>query len=364
MAHTSLFFLCILLARYFPYTHTQDDSISTALSNACDEFSGNGFCQAYANVEECRFDGGDCCECTCVDISGDAWDDQDYACRDTTTECFDPFLTCPGDSNLIGDGVCDETINTRLCGYDGGDCCPCTCSDCSDVDCLNPGASQQLYDCEGAPSGFPLCVGGVQFLIVENTAQARALADAMNCSGGVFHVSWKGNVVVDKPIWVFNGTVLNVTGVGLNAEMDGNGSIRLWTVIDASLHMSSMKVSNGNATGGGAIAAPGSTLIVKHTVFAGNVASKDGGAIFASEGSVLLFDGAIEFFDNNASSGGALHITAMSKASWAGGTTFTGNVGGALSVRNGSMASWEAEVTFSGQVGEAALEVHGGSVVR
>ena len=262
------------------------------------------------------------------------------------------------------DSLCDSKNNNQYCLFDGGDCCPCTCSDCSDVDCLDPDASQQLYDCEGAPSSFPPCVGEVETLMVENTTQARALADAVKCSGGVFHVSWKGNIIVDKPIWVFGGTVLNVTGVGLNAEMDGNGTTRLLTVVDASLHISSMKISNGNATGGGAIAAAGSTLIVKHTVFAGNVASKDGGAIFALEGSLVLFDGTIEFFDNNASSGGAMYIAALSNASWAGGTTFIGNVGGALSVRKGSMASWEAEVTFSGQTGDAALGVHGGSVVR
>ena len=79
---------------------------------------------------------------------------------------------------------------------------------------------------------------------MESTAQARALAEAANCSGGVFHVSWKGNFVVDKTIWVVDGTVFNVTGAGSSAEMDGNSTTRLFTVVDASLYVSNMIVSN------------------------------------------------------------------------------------------------------------------------
>ena len=28
---------------------------------------------------------------------------------------------------VIGDGRCDEEYNTQACGFDGGDCCECTC---------------------------------------------------------------------------------------------------------------------------------------------------------------------------------------------------------------------------------------------
>ncbi|CAM9647459.1 unnamed protein product [Laminaria digitata] len=30
---------------------------------------------------------------------------------------------------LTGDGKCDEEHNTQACGFDGGDCCECTCWD-------------------------------------------------------------------------------------------------------------------------------------------------------------------------------------------------------------------------------------------
>ncbi len=46
----------------------------------------------------------------------------------------------------IGNGRCDAALNVPACGFDGGDCCPCTCSDgptysCSDndFDCIYPG---------------------------------------------------------------------------------------------------------------------------------------------------------------------------------------------------------------------------------
>ena len=45
----------------------------------------------------------------------------------------------------IGNGRCDAELNVPSCGYDGGDCCPCSCVDgpthsCSDsdFDCLYP----------------------------------------------------------------------------------------------------------------------------------------------------------------------------------------------------------------------------------
>ncbi|CAM9634631.1 unnamed protein product, partial [Ectocarpus sp. 12 AP-2014] len=52
----------------------------------------------------------------------------------------------------IGDGYCDDDLNTPECGYDGGDCCSCTCqsrwdddnscsSEYNSFDCKDPSAS-------------------------------------------------------------------------------------------------------------------------------------------------------------------------------------------------------------------------------
>ena len=347
-AHFSFFSLYLLLVYYILNARG-----ATSYEGYCELNGGNGFCEHALNNEECNYDGGDCCEDSCIDGTFD--------CGAVPFDCIDPQFACEG----IGDGLCDPNNNNRYCLFDKGDCCPCTCSDCSEVDCLDPDAFQQLYDCKEEPTSLPPCGDDkAEPWTVENTTQARALAEAANCSGGVFHVSWKGSVVVDKTIWVVDGTVFNVTGVGSSAEMDGNSRTRLFTVVDASLYVSNMIVSNGIATGGGAIAASNSTLTFSRTVFAGNTASKDGGAIFTSEKSIVSFEGVIEFFNNNAPSGGALYITASSIASFTGETNFTDNVGEALSVRDGSVVSWTSEVTFSGQEGGAALGVHDGSTVR
>ncbi|CAN0487669.1 unnamed protein product, partial [Scytosiphon promiscuus] len=51
---------------------------------------------------------------------------------------------------LISDGQCDRSANTFECGWDGGDCCECTCVD-GNTPCGDPG-----YDCRD-PRGGGVC---------------------------------------------------------------------------------------------------------------------------------------------------------------------------------------------------------------
>ncbi|CAN0299983.1 unnamed protein product [Ascophyllum nodosum] len=53
------------------------------------------------------------------------------AFTDTTSGCFD-----------ASDGYCDSLYNSAECGYDGGDCCECTCVDGFFHECGSNG-----YDC-------------------------------------------------------------------------------------------------------------------------------------------------------------------------------------------------------------------------
>jgi hypothetical protein len=83
---------------------------------------GDGACDVDVNVGECKFDGGDCCPTTC---SGEACGGGTYWCRDVAV-----FRNCPklSDPNRLGDGVCDPSpFNTKDCGFDAGDCCESTC---------------------------------------------------------------------------------------------------------------------------------------------------------------------------------------------------------------------------------------------
>ena len=82
---------------------------------------GNGQCDAALNVPSCGYDGGDCCPCTCVSSS-------EHSCADSSSDCLYPGCddsttsteaACVGEYH--GDGFCDSDQNSAACGYDGGD---------------------------------------------------------------------------------------------------------------------------------------------------------------------------------------------------------------------------------------------------
>ena len=74
------------------------------------------------------------------------------------------FIECNGITSSIADGYCDRINNNIECGYDGGDCCECTCSrgrlfPCgfNGFDCLVPSASNVASKCQHAVSNSRLC---------------------------------------------------------------------------------------------------------------------------------------------------------------------------------------------------------------
>lgn len=96
-----------------------------------------------------------------------------YATR--TTALSNKYADCSsvgGIPRYAGDGDCDSYNNNEACGYDGGDCCFCTCENieqkkCGDSGyyCLDPDASD---DCRNVTTGdYPECnnVGGKPALI-------------------------------------------------------------------------------------------------------------------------------------------------------------------------------------------------------
>lgn len=84
---------------------------------------GNGQCDAALNVRACGYDGGDCCSCTCVDSD-------EHSCGDSVFNCLYPGCDDATASSTeettcveeeLGDGGCDSSQNSAFCGYDGGD---------------------------------------------------------------------------------------------------------------------------------------------------------------------------------------------------------------------------------------------------
>ncbi|CAN0547179.1 unnamed protein product, partial [Laminaria digitata] len=49
--------------------------------------------------------------------------------------CFSQDTSCSRDLDWLNDGYCDPENNNLDCGYDGGDCCVCTCVDSPIYDC-------------------------------------------------------------------------------------------------------------------------------------------------------------------------------------------------------------------------------------
>ena len=166
----------------------------------------------------------------------------------------------------IGDGECDGINNTPDCGYDGGDCCICTCVDSmtctSGFNCIDLDAGDELYACDEIPSDITSpCSDDVEKnWIVENAAQARTLAETTKCSGGSFQVEWRGNISMDQTIYAVDGTVLHIYGTHAGAVISGNLEKRLITVVNASLYLKNVRVEFGLAVVGGAIAASRSNL--------------------------------------------------------------------------------------------------------
>jgi hypothetical protein len=116
---------------------------------------GNGKCNmGAANSLECGWDGGDCCEATCLsnpDAAARARCGQNgYDCKDPLPGTFSPTPApvCNAKSFVLGNGKCNMgAANSLECGWDGGDCCEATCLSNPDA-AARARCGQNGYDCK------------------------------------------------------------------------------------------------------------------------------------------------------------------------------------------------------------------------
>ena len=297
------------------------------------------------------------------------------------------YPDCDVPEYYINDSYCDDLSNTAECGWDGGDCCECTCKSDSrygcytwNYDCQDPEA-QLLFEATGctAPSltkpEVSPCPPEVQAKwVVNNTEGATLLAEAIFCSRGNFDVTWMRHVNVTKTIYVLDGVSLNITGAS-DAVMDGGGKVRVLLVSNGQLYLQNLEIINGNGSEGGAIfAGPGSELFVDGASFSSNIAQNMGGAVYIESSNVTLvsnaFDGNsavyggamyvvnstvtrsvnVSFRGNNAENGGAI-VIANSNVTWSEYTTFISNNatknGGALLITGSSYVGWDVQHEIS-----------------
>ena len=102
----------------------------------------NGICEDDVNVEECDYDGGDCCS---QDSNINFCDD--CLCIQPHNEVTEEWVSqCPWYPWLVGDGNCDDFLNHQGCYHDKGDCCDAYASHqfCQDCQCLIPMGDHHL----------------------------------------------------------------------------------------------------------------------------------------------------------------------------------------------------------------------------
>ena len=299
---------------------------------------------------------------------------------------------CNGTVSFISDGYCDSGNNNGKCGWDGGDCCGCTCNssssrtygyDCGVVGyaCEDPDAPLFIpggNECKDisflslTKPSVPSCPQAFEVgMYVESTSDALELANATSCSGGDFSVEWRGHVDVGITIRVLDGTSVRITGVS-EAVANGGGTVPIFFISNGYLYLNNIGIANGNGSEGGAIFADsGSKLFVEGVSFTSNTAQSMGGAIFAVssnatlvsttfEGnsadiggavvvlnSTLTTKGYTSFHDNSAGYGGAVFAALNSIVIGSGNTTFINNNatehGGAIFIAGTSYLRWNMQ---------------------
>ena len=167
--------------------------------------------------------------------------------------------------------------------------------------------------------------GSDENLQVDDATGLEKLKAAVNCSGGGDVVAvWSGDVALESPVLVGSGISLNVLGQGgVGAVARGNSQTRLFVVSSgAQLKLSKLKLVEGSAKNGGAILSNGS-LTLDTCEFAGNVATTDGGAVWARDGNVTI--SRVEFSGNSAARFGGAVFTLGAELVIDDGALFDGN---------------------------------------
>ena len=217
-------------------------------------------------------------------------------------------------TETIGDGRCDSENNNSDCGYDGGDCCLCTCISNPDgcttnsfVDCIDPEieSMDEIFGCEEKPI-YTTCPIGTQKWTVNNEDDANSLSIATSCYGGIFEVEWEGDVTLEKDIQVLGGSTLRVSGKG-TSSIHGLGT-RLFTVDNSKLVLNGINITSGTSSIGGAIASRDSILLADQVQFIDNSATY-GGALFISGESTTTLENDLFSMNSASLDGGAIYTS-------------------------------------------------------
>ena len=148
---------------------------------------------------------------------------------------YDPYASCAGNLAYISDGYCDSINNNPDCGWDGGDCCEDTCvtdsaptgttqydcdGDGAQNDTNNDGCWDACYDPSTAcGNGIPTCNDDYQFGVL--------VGQCVNYSNSI-QIFWNngcsGSITMDGATLIFDTSSTlppyNVTGLDPNTRYD------------------------------------------------------------------------------------------------------------------------------------------------
>lgn len=157
-------------------------------------FLSDGDCDPSTNTPECFFDGGDCCSCSCVDGPTYTCGHTGFHCLDPEVSCTDDDATCIEWEK--GDSFCNEYNNNEDCSWDGGDCCACTCVDTEDntcagtsFNCIDPNAECFVEEDERTDDGGSTAVG-------EASATSTSASTCIPSKGGDGFCNYGNNIEV------------------------------------------------------------------------------------------------------------------------------------------------------------------------
>jgi len=161
-------------------------------------WKGDGYCDDDNNVEECEFDGGDCCgtnvdetfcsKCECLEDVGGGGSGEEG--------CAEP--------SWKGDGYCDDDNNIEGCEFDGGDCCGTNVDEtfCNKCECLEEDGGGEQVGCAQIPSWMKIAI--------QQTPGSSRIIDGQTAPGPIPWQAHMRNGSTTGEFWYFcGGTIID-----------------------------------------------------------------------------------------------------------------------------------------------------------
>ena len=295
---------------------------------ACADAGANGICEGACSAPEvaaaCGYDFGDCCpESTCV--------------------------------NTRADGTCDAACDNAECGFDGGDCGIDAGMSWGGVDLaeqlgfdgfskggtglLTGGAHVKLIDCQVEDSAADL--GGAFYVQGCDASRSRGASADAPCSdelldGGVTtELEVQGGILATSSahrgglIYTDINAKLKLRGASLHGARAADQGGAVWAA-RSTVQMSGVKLSQHEATDGGAIYLADTELTASALDASDCTATSSGGFALLADASEATF-AASNFSRNAAAHGGVARLVATAQAPLASGLVGTYAVTGVAS---------------------------------